>query len=55
MNLKNRKLCDNFSYNINSTGFGLHYYVGTKGTTYIYYHYVWKWEYYTIQIKNIID
>lgn len=44
MNLKNRKLCDNFSYNINSTGFGLHYYVGTKGTTHIYYHNVWKWE-----------
>ena len=42
----NRRLSDNFSYRVYSTGFGLHYYVGTKGTTHFYYHNVEKWEYY---------
>ena len=43
---ENRRLSDNFSYRINSKGFGLHYYVGTEGTTHFYYYNVGKWEYY---------
>ena len=43
---ENKKLACNFSYRINSKGFGLHYYVGTKGITHFYYHNVGKWEYY---------
>lgn len=43
---ENKKLVGNFSYRINSKGFGLHYYIGTKGTTHFYYHNVGKWEYY---------
>ncbi len=44
---KNQKLTGNFSYNQNSKkSFGLHYYLGTKGTTHFYNHNVKKWEYY---------
>ena len=43
---KNHNLIDHFSYNTSSKGFGLHYYVGTKGTTHFFYHSVRKWEYY---------
>ena len=44
---KNQKLTGNFSYNQNSNkSFGLHYYLGTKGTTHFYNHNVKKWEYY---------
>ena len=43
---KNHNLIDNISYNTGVKGFGLHYYVGTKGTTHFYYHRVGKWEYY---------
>lgn len=43
---ENQKLTGNFSYNKSFRGFGLHYYVGTKGTTHFYYHNVGRWEYY---------
>ena len=43
---ENKKLAHNFSHRINTIGFELHYYLGTKGTTHFYYHNVGKWEYY---------
>jgi hypothetical protein len=43
---ENRSLTSNFSYKTGAKDFGLHYYIGTKGTTHFYYHRVGKWEYY---------
>ena len=43
---ENHKLISNFSYNTGSKGFGLRYYVGTKGTTHFYFHNVGRWAYY---------
>ncbi|WP_159951834.1 hypothetical protein [Polaribacter septentrionalilitoris] len=43
---ENRNLMANFSYNTKAKGFGLHYYIGTEGTTYFYNNNVGKWEYY---------
>lgn len=44
---KNKKLTKYFSYrNNDKVGFGLQYYIGTKGTTHYYNHNSGKWAYY---------
>lgn len=43
---KNPNLIGYFTYNTSLSGFGLQYYIGTKGTTHFYYHNDGKWEYY---------
>lgn len=42
----NGNLVGHFSYKTGSKGFGLQYYVATKGITHFYYDTIGKWEYY---------